>query len=102
MVAEDVGAKRKIEQLLSDREETLQEVKNTIQGMYFLFFFFVEIVYFILFFIKKNTLCWSKKKKFHPVLLWCFFLSFFFFFPQGDWIWTGLTRSLVSFSPQNN
>lgn len=75
MVAEDVGAKRKIEQLLSDREETLQEVKNTIQGMYFLFFFFVEIVYFILFFIKKNTLCWSKKK-----IPSCFALVFFSLF----------------------
>ena len=32
MVAEDVGAKKKILLLLADRDETLQEVKKTIQG----------------------------------------------------------------------
>lgn len=40
MVAEDVGAKRKIERLLSDRDETLQDVKKTLQGMYFFSFLF--------------------------------------------------------------
>lgn len=39
MVAEDVGAKRKIEQLLSDRDETLQDVRRTIQGTYFFYLF---------------------------------------------------------------
>lgn len=41
MVAEDVGAKRKIERLLSDRDETLQDVKKTLQGMYFSSFLFL-------------------------------------------------------------
>lgn len=39
MVAEDVGAKRKIEQLLANRNETLQDVKRTLQGMYFFYLF---------------------------------------------------------------
>lgn len=52
MVAEDIGSKRKIEQLLSDRDETLQDVKKTLQGMYVIlfcillkkkFFFFLPI-----------------------------------------------------------
>lgn len=68
MVAEDVGAKRKIEQLLSDRDETLQEVKQTLQGMYFLLFFFVEIRLFFIFFCKKNLFAGPKKKFF----LFCF------------------------------
>lgn len=38
MVAEDIGSKRKIEQLLSDRDETLQDVKKTLQGMYVILF----------------------------------------------------------------
>lgn len=39
MVAEDIGAKRKIEELLSDRDETLQDVKKTLQGLLYDFFF---------------------------------------------------------------
>lgn len=38
MVAEDVGAKRKIEQLLSERDESLQDVKKTLQGLFYRFF----------------------------------------------------------------
>lgn len=33
MVAEDIGAKRQIEKLLSDRDETLQDLKKTLQGL---------------------------------------------------------------------
>lgn len=87
MVAEDVGAKRKIEQLLSDRDESLQEVKQTLQGMYFLFFFFQLRSFSYLFIFKKERLFADLlKKKFLPVLLWCFFSLFF---PQGDWIGLG-------------
>lgn len=37
MVAEDNGAKREIEKLLSDRDETLQDVKKTLQGLFCVF-----------------------------------------------------------------
>lgn len=39
MVAEDIGAKRQIEKLLSDRDETLQDLKKTLQGLLNDFFF---------------------------------------------------------------
>lgn len=39
MVAEDIGAKRQIEKLLSDRDETLQDLKKTLQGLLYDFFF---------------------------------------------------------------
>ena len=47
MVAEDIGAKRKIEKLLSDRDETLQDVKKTLQGLFC--FFFPPLPFFLFF-----------------------------------------------------
>lgn len=72
MVAEDVGAKRKIEQLLSDREETLQEVKNTIQGTYFFSFFSLRSFIYFFFYKKKDSLLVQKKIS----ILFCFGVFF--------------------------